>query len=300
MELHPEEEKQLFKNKEKIKVDDFNTAALDDLLGGSDPVQRSETVKQTHIEVEEEVEEGDEWDPFAHKQQNTYSSSMPVQVPASTAQKAGGASNNIFGDDDDDMWGGSQPSGKQQSVKEQRQTLDDILGGDDGGDFGASASKGRSQTMAGPSTEFDLLKNLYNTASAMNNQPMYNNQPSNYYNTGMPSAGYGMGDNGMGGMDYNNQYAGGGMGYNQNYGGGMGYDQQPQYYNTSYGAGGGYTGGYGGGYGTTPGYGGAGGAGYGTGYNTGYGYSGDMQNTGFNTAAPKGPNKNGSNFDPFS
>ena len=314
----PKRGKTMAAKKEKIKVDDFNTAALDELLGAPEPAQRQKTEKVTKIMVEEEeVEEAEDWDPFAHKQQNVYNNPKPVQV--SVAAKKPAASSNIFGDDDD-MWGGSaaQTSTKPQSIKEQRQVLDDILGGDSI-DFGAPLDKPRSQTMAPSKTDFDMLKNLYNTSSVAPSQNMYNNQPD-YYNTGAVGGGAG-----YTGMDYT------GAGYNQSYGG-IGYGAQPQYYNTGYGAaaatgygagatgygagatgygagatgyGAGATGGYGaaatgyGGY-ATGGYGagaGAGAAGYGGGYsmNTGYG-----QQTGFNTSVPKSSTNNKGDYDPFS
>jgi hypothetical protein len=228
------------------------------------------------------------------------------------------------------MWGGSgaQASTKPQSIKEQRQVLDDILGGDSI-DFGAPVDKPRSQTMAPSKTDFDMLKNLYNTSSVAQNQPMYNNQPD-YFNTGAVGGGAG-----YGGMDYS------GAGYNQNYGGAMGYGAQPQYYNTGYGGYGAGATGYGAG---TTGYGagatgygagatgyGAGATGYGagaTGYGagaTGYGAgatgyggyatgtygatagygegnsmnTGYGQQTGFNTSVPKSSTNN-KDYDPFS
>ena len=148
--------------KQKIRVDDFNTAALDDLLGSSEPMARAGTVKVTNIEVEEEGEqeqEAEEWDPFSNREENVYSTQQPVQVSASNSKKTESA--NIFGDDD--MWGGNGGSSqhKQQSMKEQRQTLDDILGGDDSEGFSAPITKQRSQTMAPTNNDFDMLKNLY-------------------------------------------------------------------------------------------------------------------------------------------
>ena len=276
-------------------------------------------VSRIEVEVEEEEEaeaEAEEWDPFGHKEENIYNNQVQVEVPVASSKKAPTASANIFGDDED-MWGGNaQTSTKPQTLKEQRQVLDDILGGDSI-DFGAPQDKPRSQTMFAPKNDFDMLKNLYNTSSVAPNQPMYNNQ-SDYYNTGMA------GGTGYGGMDYS------GAGYNQSYGGGVGYGAQPQYYNTGYGAYGGATGyggvgaatGYGGA-GAATGYGGAGasaatgfgGAGAATGYG-GYatgsygasaGYSGGYnmttgygQQPGFSTTAPKSSTNNKTGFDPFS
>lgn len=278
--------------KQKIKVDDFNTAALDDLLGGAEPVARSETVKVAHIDVDEEQvqdeAEAEDWDPFSNRQENVYSAPQAMQVPVSNPKKTESASANIFGDDDD-MWGATAPATtqKQQTIKEQRQALDDILGGDDGDHFSMPAAKQRSQTMAPTSNDFDMLKNLYNTSNVAPSQPMYNQQ--DYYNTGMTGAA------GYGGMDYNNM---GGMGYsNQGYGG-MSYGAQPQYYNTGYGGAGAGTGynnaSYGGGYGGQQNY----ATGYGMNQNQNYGYGGQAS-SGFNTAAPGSQSKGGS-FDPFS
>ena len=270
--------------KQKIKVDDFNTAALDDLLGGSEPIPRSETVKVAHIEVDEEQvqdeaeAEAEEWDPFSNKEENVYSAPQMAQVPVSNPKKTESASANIFGDDDD-MWGATGPatSQKQQSIKEQRQTLDDILGGDDTDHFAMPANKQRSQTMAPSSNDFDMLKNLYNTSSVAPSQPMYNQQ--DYYNTGMGGAGYG-------GMDYNT-----GMGYNnQGYGGGMSYGAQPQYYNTGMAGIGGM--GY-----NNQSYGYGGQQNYATGYNMNQNYNyGGQASSGLNTTAPSGQANKGGMF----
>lgn len=247
------------KKKEKIRVDDFNTAALDDLLGGDKPATRSETVKvSSGYQGHDDQDEG--WDPFAHNEDNVYSTQKKTGVPKFDAKPAASSNtNNIFGDDEDDMWGGNQaPVSSKPQTKTQKETLDDILGGIDL-DSSSVAVGGRSQTMKNAPSDFDMLKNLYNT-TAINNQSSMGMGQQDYYNTG--AAGYG------GGMDP-------GMGYgHQNYGTGMGYGQQNQY-NTGYGQG--YPG-YGQGYNTSAGYGyqnnnlfddGNNGTGTGPGYNTG-------------------------------
>jgi hypothetical protein len=269
--------------KEKIKVDDFNTAALDDLLaGGQQKPARSGTMGAVNEDNE------DEWDPFAKKEQNVYSTSQPQQVPGNQGS-SNGASNNIFGDEDDIF---SKPAQNQPTSKdEQKQALDDLLGGDD--DY---QNKGRSQTMAAPSSDYNMLKNLYNTATQQPQQNMGGmGQQQNYYNTGMPNN-YGGGDMGGYNQGYNQGYG------NQGYGQNMGYGQQPQNFNT----GGGYGQGYGGG---DMGYNNYGGNQYNTGmpgggYNQnmggGYGYGSQQNPSSFNTAAPGSQNNQNSDFDPFS
>ena len=269
--------------KEKIKVDDFNTAALDDLLaGGQQKPARSGTMGAVNEDNE------DEWDPFAKKEQNVYSTSQPQQVPGNQGS-SNGASNNIFGDEDDIF---SKPAQNQPTSKdEQKQALDDLLGGDD--DY---QNKGRSQTVAAPSSDYNMLKNLYNTATQQPQQNMGGmGQQQNYYNTGMPNN-YGGGDMGGYNQGYNQGY--GNQGYNQN----MGYNQQPQNFNT----GGGYGQGYGGG---DMGYNNYGGNQYNTGmpgggYNQnlggGYGYGSQQNPSNFNTTAPGSQNNQNSDFDPFS
>jgi len=293
--------------KEKIKVDDFNTAALDDLLGGGaappKQPQRSGTMGAINND------EGDEWDPFGNKGENVYSTQQPSKMPETQPKAAGGASGNIFGDDDNDMWGDNQAtaSNQHQTRKDQKQTLDDILGGgDDAGDSNQTGyAPHRSQSMAAPKNDFDMLKNLYNTSTAQPSQQMNMGGQPDYFNTGAPASyGGGMGafNTGYGaGQGYGGQGYGGTPGYNQT----MGYGQQPQTFNTSYG--GGYSASYGGGYGGAYGGGYGGGApdfsGFSTGYNpnanTGFGYN-NMQPSGFNTAAPSGQStKNNNDFDPF-
>lgn len=288
--------------KEKIKVDDFNTAALDDLLGGGNKPGRKSDIPRTSSNQPEE----DEWDPFADKQENVYSTQQPAQVPQSNNKgNEGGASGNIFGDDDD-MWSGNQASNQHpQTVQEQKQTLDDILGGgDDMGGNQSTSAQGRSQSMAVPNNDYDMLKNLYNTSSTPAQQPMGGNQ-QDYFNTGM-GGGYGNMGGGMQNMGTYNQ------GYNQGYNTGMGgYGQNPpaNQFNTGYANYGDYsTGGYGGqgnleaGYPQNPHNYGT----YGGGYNQnmmggGYGGYNQPQNPGFNTSAPGNQNnQQNSDFDPFS
>ena len=277
--------------REKIQVDDFNTAALDDLLGGGEapPPQRSGTMNAVQNQDEEE------WDPFPNKDNNVYGDSQSNAVP--DTQKQGGASSNIFGDEDNEMWGGNQQVEQNQpaSKQEQKQQLDDLLGGDD--DY-SGQNNDASMPVQDNGSDYNLLKNLYNTATAgpgAQNMGMGGQQP-NYYNT---SAGGGY--NNDGGMGYNNNNYGGGMGYNgnqqQNYN--TGYGQQPQNnYNTGYG--GGYNDG-GMGYNNYNQYNTGYAGGYGAQNNAGYGggYGGAPQNTGFNTEAPGGNNQN-NDYDPFS
>jgi hypothetical protein len=289
--------------KQRIKVDEFNTAALDDLLGAQENPknQRSGTMGAVNNDDDEE------WDPFGGKQENVYSTQQQPQSntqPQSNQNQNTGNSDNIFGDDDNDMWGGNNqtpmdmPSNSQQTRQDQKQTLDDILGGDEDQQPG-----NRSQSMAMPGSDYNMLKNLYNTAAPQQQQMNMGGGQQDYYNTGMPNNNSygGMGDGGMGG-GYNNQGFNTGMnpnqGYgNQNYGGGMGYNQQQQLqqqqmqqqqqYNTSYGGG------------------------YNQGYNNsnpagnqsmggGLGYDNGMQNNQFNTAAPNQNNQSNNDFDPFS
>ena len=266
--------------KERIKVDDFNTAALDDLLGGA---QQKPARSGTMGAVNDENE--DEWDPFAKKEQNVYSTSQPQQVPEPQGS-SNGASGNIFGDEDDIF---SKPSQNQPTSKdEQKQTLDDLLGGDD--DY---QQKGRSQTMAAPSSDYDMLKNLYNTSAPAPQQNMGMGQQQNYYNTGAPGGygGYNQGYN----QGYNNQ--GYSQGYNQN----MGYGQQPQNFNTA-----GYGQGYNDGsmgynnYGANQFNTGAPGGGYNQNMGGGYGYGSTPNPSGFNTSAPGGQSNQNNDFDPFS
>ena len=259
--------------KERIVVDDFNTAALDDLLGAGEPKpQKSSTMGAFNDQDDEE------WDPFAKKQDNVYSTTVPVQEVSAGRAQTMVANNNIFGDQDD-MWGDNPVSNNQPTSKaQQKETLDHLLGGEED-DY----QKGRSQTMAAPqNSDFDLLKNLYNTSTAApaSNMNMGNQPQQNYYNTGMPGAGY----NNMGG------------GYNNNMGG---YGApQPGQFST------GYVGGYndsGAGYNN---YGGGQfntgmAAGYNQNTNAGYGTGYGAQNTGYNTAAPSNQPNNGSDFDPF-
>jgi hypothetical protein len=272
----------------KIKVDEFNTAALDDLLGNQE-VQRHNRAETMHAPANNDEEE--EWDPFGGKQENVYSTQQPAQAQAQAQaplnDKPTNGSGNIFGDDDDMWGGGNQTSTIPQTKMEQKQTLDDILGG---GDDDYSAQQ-RSQSMAVPNTNYDMLKNLYNTAA---NPPQQMNMggglggQQDYFNTGMPNS-YGM--NNMGGgynqgynTGYNQSY---GAGYNQNYGGGVGYNQ----YNTSMGGGYGYSG--------NQGY-----TNYGGEYNqptqSDFGFGGTTQNKGFSTAAPSGQTNKNNDFDPFS
>jgi len=301
--------------KEKIQVDDFNTAALDDLLGGGiaeKPPQRSGTVKIAQAD--------DEWDPFANKDNNVYGDSQPQTVP--DTQKQDGASSNMFGDEVNDMWGGgnNQPTQSQPATKEQqKQQLDDLLGDDDY----SGQNNDTSMPVQEPASDYNMLKNLYNTATAApaagGNMGM-GGQQQNYYNTSM-GGGYNDGGNG-----YNNNY-GGNMGYggaqpnNFNTGGGMGYAAQPQQqpqqqpqannFNTGY-AGGGYNDGAamgynnnnnGGGTGYNTSYGAGAGAGAGAGgydnYQNNAGYGGAAQNTGYNTSAPGGQANQNNDFDPF-
>lgn len=275
--------------REKIQVDDFNTAALDDLLGGAQPKpERSGTmVPQSSTNPDDDE---NEWDPFANKGQNVYSTQQPAQAVPETKQNA---SNNIFGDEDNDMWGDNPTpavSNNQASKQEQRQTLDDLLGGGDE-DVGAGPG-GRSQSMAVPSSDYNMLKNLYNTASVPANTGGMGGGQQDYY-TGMQNN-YGggmdnMGQFNTGGGGYNQGYNNQGynQGYNQNmgYGQNMGYNQ-PQSYNTGYPAGNNY-GGYNQGYNNQN---------MGYGQNTGMG-GGQPQS--FNTAAPGG-NAQNNDFDPFS
>src|SRR5690606_3338058 len=102
--------------KEKIQVDDFNTAALDDLLGGGqkNAPQRAGTMGAINNQQDE-----DEWDPFANKGENVYSTQQPAQVPEQPQRSGGGASNNIFGDDENDMWGDNPNTGNQQTHTKQ-------------------------------------------------------------------------------------------------------------------------------------------------------------------------------------
>ena len=274
--------------KQKIKVDDFNTAALDDLLAGEEkPPARSETVKASTFQTTGE----EEWDPFANNENNVYSSEVSQRVQEPPVQSSSKV-NNIFGDEEDDMWGNSNSrvSDPVQSKPKQHQTLEDILGGDND-DVGG----GRSQSMAVPPSQdndFNLLKNLYNTSTAMNatGGNMATGGQQDYFNTAMPSAGYGHQSSSM--------YNPGGYNQPSNYGGGMGYDQNQ--FNTGYNnMGGGYNN-YGQGYNTM-------GQGYnnmGGGYNTmGGGYNnmgGGAQNTGYGTTAPGSQqNQNNAAFDPF-
>jgi hypothetical protein len=283
---------------QKIKVDDFNTAALDDLLAGEvKPPMRSETTKQTS-----HAGNDDEWDPFANNDGNVYSTEQPSSVPVSSAKPAA-KSGNIFGDDDDDgMWGGNNGgSAAQNDQSNQRQTLEDILGGD-AEDVGA-----RSQSMVAPKQDddFNMLKNLYNTSAipppSGNNMMTGGGGQQDYYNTGMGNgAGYGGASNSMynAPSNYNQQQP-----QAQNYGGGNGYDNQNQF-NT------GYNNNMGGGYGTNQGYDNNNNQGYNTmgggGYNNsnmggGYPNNAGAQNTGYNTSAPGGQqNQNNAEYDPFS
>ena len=277
--------------KEKIQVDDFNTAALDDLLQNEDTKpQRSGTM----IAPQQE----DEWDPYGTNEANVYQDSQPAAIP--DTQKQGGASSNIFGEDDNDMWGGNQTSQNQPvSKQEQKAALEDLLGDD----IGANNNDASMPVQDNSNSDYNTLKNLYNTAAAAptggQNMGMGGQQP-NYYNTSSMGGGYNDGGMGYG----NNNYGGGGMGYGNtqpnNYNTGMGYGgAQPNSYNTSYGGGGyndggmGYNNSYANQYNT--GYGG--GAGYGqqpAGGSYGYG----QQNTGYNTTAPGGTGQT-DNFDPF-
>jgi len=294
--------------KEKIQVDDFNTAALDNLLLGDEPPapKRSATIAAVNPGKEEE------WDPFANKEGNVYNDSQPEPVSVPDTQQQKGASSNIFGDDPNDMWGDNQPIQSQpQTKQEQKQVLDDILGDDN---FHQSSANPAAVASDPPGSDFNMLKNLYNTATAAQNQPGTGMNQQNYYNTGMgggyndPSMGGGYNDPSMGG-GYNNM--GGGYGGQQNFNTGMGggYGAQPNQYNTGYGGGGvgyndpsmGYNNGYNQPNQYSTGYGG-GAPTDGTGYNyqnntTGYNQA---SNPGYNTSAPGGqPNQN-NDFDPFS
>lgn len=275
---------------QKIKVDDFNTAALDDLLAGEEkPPARSETVKASAFQTTGE----EEWDPFANNDGNVYSSEMPRNEPAPPTQPSSKV-NNIFGDEEDDVWGGNSNSRVSDPIqgKAKQQTLEDILGGDSEDVVGS-----RSQSMAVPQSQnndFDLLKNLYNTSTAMGVTGGGNmgGGQQDYYNTAMPSSGYGGHSNTM----YN---TGANVGYNQpsNYGGGMGYDQNQ--FNTGYNNMGGYNN-YGGGYNTMGGGYNNMGGGYGNMGGGGYGNMGGAQNTGYSTSAPgTQQNQNNTGFDPF-
>lgn len=274
--------------KERIQVDDFNTAALDDLLGGeAAQIKRSGTVAAPSGDEQE-------WDPFANKDGNVYNDAEPAHA---TAQPESSGT-NIFGDSDD-MWGGNQPTSSEPiSKQDQKEALADILGGDDFNQPAAPTADG-----AAPSGEYNMLKNLYNTATAAQAQPAMGAAQPNYYNTGM---GGGYNESAMG---YNNGM-GGGAGYG---GGAAGYGQ----YNTG-GMGGGYGGqqqfntGYGGGYAdpsASAGYNNYGGGQqqqYNTGYGGGYAAGGYQENTqgyggGYNTSAAPGgaSSQNNNNFDPF-
>lgn len=260
----PRRGKTMAVKKEKIKVDDFNTAALDDLLGESNPPSRSETIKEANIESE--------FDPFGAEQENVYSEPPPAATSA--APKAPAASSKgIF--DDEDMWG--DKTAAQPSKQDQKQALEDILGGETtevAADPYGSAAVGAAPTQAaapgGTGNDFDVLKNLYNTTSApaAPAQPMGAAQ-ADPFSTSMPAAssmpagGYGM----AGGYQQN-------MGYSQGYGGGMAYGGGAAQYNTGYATGGysgGATTGYGG-YGAGAGYGGGMTGGYTTQATPGYGY----------------------------
>jgi hypothetical protein len=307
---------QVFQPKGRIVVDDFNTAALDDLLGaGEVKPHKPSTMGAINDGYEEE------WDPFAKKQDNMYSTSQPVQEVGMPR----GGGNNIFGDQDD-MWGDNPtPSDQPASKAQQKQTLDNLLGGEDDyqdhnqnhnqnqnqnqyqdqyQDQDQYQNQGRSQSMAIPNNDYDMLKNLYNTSSAapVSNMGMgQQQQQQNYYNTGAPDGGY---NNSMGG-GYNNNM-GGGYNNNNNMGGGYGNNMQgynpPQanQFATGYTGGGGYNDSGMGGYNNY----GAGqfntgmAAGYNqqnTGYNTGFG----AQNTGYNTSAPNQQQNQNNDFDPF-
>lgn len=277
--------------RDKIQIDDFNTAALDDLLGGeAPPPKRSETMVSSSKNEEE-------WDPFANKDSNVYNDSNQQH----STQQPRGSGGNIFGDDDNDMWSGNQPTSSEPiSKQDQKQALEDILGGDD---FGGSSGQTPADTTGGGS-DFNMLKNLYNTATAPQNQTSMAGAQPGYYNTSMGAGAGGYTDNSMG---YNNMGGGyGGGGYQQYNTGGMGggYGGQQQY---STGYGGGYNDGssgynnYGGQQQYNTGYGG-GGYGAGGGYATG-GYQENPQYTGmgggYGTSAPATQSNQDNNFDPF-
>ncbi len=275
--------------KERIQVDDFNTAALDDLLGGeAPPPKRSETMAAPAAKEEE-------WDPFANKEGNVYNDGTEINVHQTQQPESSGG--NIFGDEDD-MWGGNQQNTNEPvSKQDQKAALEDILGGDDSN----PASNPPAAGAGGAGEDFNMLKSLYNTATAAQNQAPMGGAGYQQYNTGM---GGGYTDNSMG---YNNNnmgggYGGGGAGYQQyNTGMGAGYGGQQQF-NTGYA--GGYNdpnanGGYNN-YGAQP-------AQYNTGYGGGgYGGAGyqDPSQTpgtggGYNTSAPGGQASQNNNFDPF-
>lgn len=268
--------------KDKIQVDDFNTAALDDLLGGgAPPARRSDTMVAPSQKEEE-------WDPFANKESNVYNDSSQAHQ---TAQPA--ASSNIFGDDDG-IWGGNQDASNEPvSKQDQKEALEDILGGDDFNQ--ASSEPAAGSNPAGG--EYNMLKGLYNTAAAASNQtPMGGAQPG-YYNTGMGAGAGGYTDNSMG---YNNM-GGGYQQYNTGMGGGYGGQQQ---FNTGYGGGYGDTSGGYNNYGAQPGQfnTGYGGGGYGGGAAPGS-YQENPQYTGtgggYGTTTPGTQSNQNNNFDPF-
>ena len=156
-----------------VNIDEFNTAALDDLLGGGAPQRSSDPSGMP--------DSGpgllDTQDPFSGG--NQFSDAPKQEAPM----------DDFFGGDtqaNEVNDGGSIP-------------LDELMGGSSGTEVKENVSQDDPVSASNPATgDLDKLKALYNTPAPQANPMGMGGQPGGF-NTGMPMGGQPMGQP-MGGM----------------------------------------------------------------------------------------------------